>query len=150
MNDFIQKNIITIWVAAFVFEVLMGILAQSIAEKKGHSKNWFWAGFFLSLVGVAWAAGLPDEIVRRHLNIGSGNKNGDEVPFGGAIAADPIARPVGMNRDDGELAAVLSAAIAAMGEEEGRKFVMRSFRPVGEGSTAWNRAGRSRTANTHR
>jgi hypothetical protein len=149
MNDFIQKNIITIWIAAFVFEILMGMLAQSIAEKKGHTKRWFWAGFFLSLVGVAWAAGLPDEIVRRHLNISAKQPERGEQPYGGTV--QPGMQPsASREADDGELAAVLSAAVAAMGEEEGRKFVMRSFRPVGEGSTAWNRAGRGKAVNTRR
>lgn len=149
MNDFFERNIITIWVAAIVFEVLMGMLAQSVAEKKGHPKRWFWAGFFLSVVGVAWAAGLPDEIVRRRLNISSKvpeSHEAPEAPTKHEMTAVPKSREAG----DGELAAVLSAAVAALGEEEGRRFVMRSFRPMGEGSTAWNRAGRAKAVNTRR
>ena len=38
-----------------------GILAQVIADSKGHSGiRWFWIGFCLSIVGVLWAAKLPD------------------------------------------------------------------------------------------
>lgn len=135
MNDFVSSNIITIIAAAFVFEVLTGMLSQRLAEKKGHSKRWFWAGFLLSLIGAIWAAGLPDEALRRQLEGTSAQRK----------EAAAISTSGAENRmDEAELPAVISAAVAAMGEEEGRRFVMRSFRPAGEGSTAWNRAGRGR------
>jgi hypothetical protein len=146
MNEFVSKNIITIVAAAFVFEVLMGMLAQSIAQRKGHSKRWFWAGFLLSLMGAIWAAGLPDETLRRQLmNLDGQRKSPDD----GAVSAVKQAA-AGSAVDGGELAAVLSAAVAAMGGEEGRRFVLRSFRPAGEASTAWNRAGRGRPAQTRK
>jgi hypothetical protein len=144
MNEFIHNNIITVWIVFFVFEIIMGILAQSIAEKKGHSKHWFWAGFLLSLVGVVWAAGLPDEHLRRQLQ--RLNERDAAVPA-------PSCAPFGGGRaeqDELELAVVISAAVAAMGEAEGKGFVLRSFRPAGEGSTAWNRAGRLQTKRTYR
>ena len=141
MNEFYQHNIITIWVVAFVFEIVMGLLSQTIAEKKGHSKSWFWAGFLLSFVGVVWAAGLPDEKLRRQL------KSFGEPAGIGSVPTVPAAPPEG-RQDDGELVAVLAAAVAAMGEQQGKQFRMRSFRPVGESSTAWNRnlRGRAHTA----
>jgi hypothetical protein len=137
MNEFISENIITIVAVVFVFEVLMGMLSQHIAEKKGHSKRWFWAGFLLSLAGAIWAAGLPDEALRRQLASRElkREETGAAVPAAGANAETCAG--------DGELAAVLAAAAAAMGGEEGKKFVMRSFRPS-KGSTAWGRAGRGR------
>jgi hypothetical protein len=124
MNEFVSNNIITIIAAVFVFEVLMGMLAQHLAEMKGHSKRWFWAGFLLSLAGAVWAAGLPDEALRRQL-AGAGTKREEQ-----AAAAAPKQAPVHQinRKDEGELAAVLAAAVAAMGEKEGRRFVMRSFR----------------------
>lgn len=147
MNDFFANNIITIWVAVFVFEVLMGMLAQTIAEKKGHARRWFWAGFFLSFIGVVWAAGLPDETIREELKR-LRERHADATDTTAQGEAGMGASP--MREKGPELAAVLAAAVAAMGEEEGKKFVMRSFRPAGEGSTAWNRAGRGRAIVTHR
>lgn len=140
MNDFVSDNIITIIAVVFVFEVLTGMLAQRIAEKKGRSKRWFWAGFVLSAAGVVWAAWLPDETAERRTD---GDAGKSDRPAGSMV---PTAQPQEeeRSRDGGELAAVLSAAVAAAGEAEGRKFVMRSFRPAGESSTAWNRAGRGR------
>lgn len=140
MNEFVSQNIITIMAAAIAFEVLMGMLAQSIAERKGHSKRWFWAGFLLSLIGAVWVAGLPDELLRRQLAT-------RPIPMERPKAAAPreSRKPGALPKtEDAELAAVLAAAVASMGEEEGRRFVMRSFRPAGEGSTAWNRLGRGR------
>jgi hypothetical protein len=149
MNDFVANNIITIWVGVFVFEVLMGMLAQTIAEKKGHPRHWFWAGLLLSLVGVIWAAGLPDETMReqlRRLHEAPANLNPKAVSADQTVAASKMVE----SSDDVELAAVLSAAVAAYGEEEDKRFVMRSFRPAGEGSTAWNRAGRAKAASARR
>jgi Na+-transporting methylmalonyl-CoA/oxaloacetate decarboxylase gamma subunit len=140
MNDFVSQNIITIVAAAVAFEVLMGMLAQAIAERKGHSKRWFWAGFLLSLAGAVWVAGLPDELMRRQL---MERREPTERPK--AAAPKECRKTEETPKADGaELAAVLAAAVASMGEEEGRRFVMRSFRPAGEGSTAWNRLGRGR------
>lgn len=141
MNDFMANNIITIVASIFAFEVLMGMLSQRLAEKKGHSKRWFWAGFLLSLAGAIMAAGLPDEALRREFMAAAAKPA--EKP-GNKPAAPPAGRAPVRKPDDGEIAAVLSAAVASMGEQEGRRFVMRSFRPAGEGSTAWNRAGRGR------
>ena len=41
-----------------------------------------------------------------------------------------------------ELIAVIAAAVAMMAEQDGRKYVLRAFRPAGAASTAWSRAGR--------
>jgi hypothetical protein len=140
MNEFVSQNIITIVAAAIAFEVLMGMLAQASAERKGHSKRWFWAGFLLSIVGAIWVAGLPDELLRRQFMSRTERMEQPE-----AAAPQEYRKPEAMpNAGDAELAAVLAAAVASMGEEEGRRFVMRAFRPAGEGSTAWNRLGRGR------
>ena len=131
MNEFYQNNMLTIWVVAFVVEVLLGLLAQFIAERKGHTKRWFWAGFFLSLIGVIWAAGLPDEKLRKKVR---------QLTDGNVTAAvqQPQYSPAATT-DDGELIAVLSAAIAALGSRQGSQYILRAFRPVGAGSTAWSR-----------
>jgi hypothetical protein len=129
MNEFVSNNIITIVAAVFVFEVLMGMLAQHLAEMKGHSKRWFWVGFLLSLAGAVWAAGLPDEALRRQL-AGMSAKRDEQAAA--AVPKQAPVHPVNL-KDEGELAAVLAAAVAAAGEKEGRRFVMRSFRPVGGG-----------------
>lgn len=135
MEEFFLNNAITIYIVLFVFEVLMGILAQSIAEKKGHSKSWFWAGLLLSFIGVIWVAGLPDEHLRKELRrLGQTYQTAPVPASAGGYA------PAG---DDAELAAVLAAAVAAMGEADGARYALRSFRPAGEGSTAWRRAGRN-------
>lgn len=138
MNDFYSHNIITIWVVAFVLEIAMGMLAQTIAEKKGHSKHWFWAGFLLSFIGVIWAAGLPDETLRQQFRRLSDRSESPGIAESTPRSASSI------EENDGELAAVLSAAVAAMGDREGSRFILRSFRPAGEGSTAWSRAVRGR------
>jgi hypothetical protein len=147
MNEFITNNIITIWVVVFVFEILMGMLAQTIAEKKGHAKRWFWAGFFLSLIGVVWAAGLPDEALRQQLMHLHETHQGTVPECNTQTGTQVFAEA---DKDDTELLAVLSAAVAAMGEDEGRRFVLRSFRPAGEGMTTWAKAGRNRLHGTHR
>ncbi len=134
MEEFFRSNAVTIYIVLFVFEVLMGILAQSIAEKKGHSRSWFWAGLLLSFIGVIWSAGLPDEHLRK------------ELKRLGRQCQAPVPAPAGAYApagDDAELAAVIAAAVAAMGEEDGARYVLRSFRPLGEGSTAWRKAGRN-------
>lgn len=142
MNEFIAHNIITVVIVFLVLEVLLGMLAQSIAEKKGHSKQWFWAGFVLSLIGVVWTVGLPDEHLRRQLLRLSETR--DNVPVYESASAAPV------QPDESELAAVIAAAVQAIGDEEGTRFVLRSFRPAGEGSTAWNRAGRHQAKHTYR
>ena len=141
MNEFYQHNIITIWVVAFVFEIAMGLLSQTIADRKGYPKKWFWAGFLLSFIGVVWAAGLPDETLRSQFRK-FGETGGDCVRHASATMAEW--------QDDGELIAVLSAAVAAMGEQQGKQFRMRSFRSAGESSTAWNRNLRGKAHATNR
>lgn len=137
MNEFYQNNIIVVWVVAFAIEVVLGLLAQIIAERKGHSRRWFWAGFFFSLIGVIWAAGMPDEKLRKKVKqLGEGRT--------AAVASQLQAAAAAVAADDTELIAVLSAAIAAIGSQQGRQYILRSFRPAGTGSTAWNRAGRGR------
>ncbi len=132
MNEFIQNNAVILWVVAFVAEVLLGLLAQVIAERKGHPKGWFWAGFFLSVFGVIWAAGLPDEKLRKQIKQLSGSK---------PVASPAAVQPSPVNEDN-DLIAVLSAAIAAFGAQQGKQYVLRSFRPIGAGSTAWSRSTR--------
>jgi hypothetical protein len=140
MNEFVSNNIITIIAVVLIFEVLSGMLAQRLAEKKGHSKRWFWAGFLLSLAGAVWAAGLPDEALRQRLE----EENAKRRKPAPTVAPTAHLAENKRVRDEKKLVAVLSAAVAAAGESEGKRFVMRSFRPAGEGSTAWNRAGRGR------
>ncbi len=132
MSEFYQNNTVTIWVIAFVAEVLLGLLAQGIAERKGHPKGWFWAGFFLSIIGVIWTTGLPDEKLRKQIKQMGGS------PSSTTFQPQPAAPPA----DDTELIAVLSAAIAAFGSQQGKQYILRSFRPVGAGSTAWSRLTR--------
>jgi biotin transporter BioY len=38
--------------------ILVGILAQKLAAKKGYMA-YFWTGFFLSILGLIYVAGLP-------------------------------------------------------------------------------------------
>lgn len=133
MSEFYRDNSITIWIAAFAVQIAMGMLAQAVAERKGHSKRWFWAGSLLPLAGVIWAAGLPDETLRaemREMREKRDRNPGIAPCF--AAAAEPIS-------EECELAAVLAAAVEAFGEQQGAKYVLRSFRPAGAGSTAWNR-----------
>ncbi len=132
MIEFYQNNTITIWVVAFVAEVLLGLLAQGIAERKGHPKGWFWAGFFLSVIGVIWTAGLPDEKLRKQIKQMGGSR----------ASATLLPQPVASPADDTELIAVLSAAISAFGAQRGKQYILHSFRPVGAGSTAWSRSTR--------
>ena len=135
MEEFYQNNVITIWAGALAIEIALGLLAQVIAERKGHSKRWFWAGFFFSLIGVIWTAGLPDEKLRRKIKQLGESRAAAGSPLQQAAAPAQLA-------DDTELIAVLSAAIAAIGTQQGRQYILRSFRPAGAGSTAWSRAAR--------
>lgn len=59
------------------------------------------------------------------------------VPAPAPVAAAPVAQ-----EDEGELIAVLSAAVAMMTEGTGGKYRITSFRRVGTNAPAWNRAGR--------
>lgn len=138
MIHFLLENEITLFILVFVVEVLFGMLAQSIATGKGHPRKWFLAGFFLSFIGAIWAAGLPDKLVRDRLTAG---KSASAAPVISA-APEPVAA-MGEEQNDTELAAVLAAVVAALGEAEGKKFIMRSFRPAGASQTPWARAGRA-------
>jgi hypothetical protein len=139
MDDFYANNAITIWIAAIVFHVSMGLLAQAIAERKGHTGRWLWAGLLLSLIGVLWAAGLPDDTLRRQVKQ-LGERGGRQHEHIEQIAPVEAAQADGM--DGPELAAVLTAAVTAMEVREGKRFVMKSFRPAGAAGTPWSRADR--------
>ena len=45
--------------------------------------------------------------------------------------------------NEGELLAVIAAAIACMAQREGRKYKIKSYRRVRNSAAAWNMAGRS-------
>ena len=40
--------------------IIPGILSAKLARKKGYSGKYFWLGFFLSIFGLVYVAGLPD------------------------------------------------------------------------------------------
>ncbi len=42
------------------YAVACGVLARRSAKRKGHA-GYFWTGFFLGALGVAYVAGLPDK-----------------------------------------------------------------------------------------
>lgn len=49
MSDFVHL------LAVLCAHTIPGALACVIARKKGYSSAFFWAGFFLSIIGVIWA-----------------------------------------------------------------------------------------------
>ena len=42
-----------------VVTVIPGILASKLAKRKGYSGKYFFLGFFLSVIGLVFVAGLP-------------------------------------------------------------------------------------------
>ncbi len=46
-------------IGLILFGILMGFICSSLAKRKGHGKNWFWAGFFLGFIGLIWVGFLP-------------------------------------------------------------------------------------------
>ena len=125
MNVFLQYPILIV-LAYILAGIVTGLWSQSIAQGRGYEPKWFAAGFFLSLLGVLIAAGLP---LRQAAKVAQ--------PVAAPAPAAPVAAP-----DNNELIAVLAAAVAMLGEQEGRTYVLKAFRPANVSSTAWARAGR--------
>ncbi len=140
--DFFQDNLTLVLTVAFVLAVAQGMLAQALAEEKGHSKRWFWAGCLLPLVGVIWAAGLPDARLRAEVRELAQARRESAPP---QTAAVEPARQEREYEDMGELAAAVTASLAAMGTDANMRPVLRSIRRAG-GPTAWARAGERRRA----
>ena len=56
--------IVTILLTYIIIGVICGILSQKLHDNKGYPGG-FWIGFFLSIVGLIYSAGLPDLVSRR-------------------------------------------------------------------------------------
>ncbi len=127
MNVFLQYPILIV-LAYILAGIVTGLWSQTIAQGRGYEPKWFAAGFFLSLLGVLIAAGLP---------LRESAKTAAAKPVAAPAPAAPVAAA-----DNNDLIAVLAAAVAMLGEQEGRTYVLKAFRPTNAASTAWARAGR--------
>lgn len=95
-------------------------------------------GTLILLVIVFWAFGAIMSAV--------GKKGKTEKKAVKKAPAAPAAKPAVMPaaaQDDDELIAVISAAVAAIYDSDGRKYVVRNVRPVsrGGGRPVWAAAG---------
>jgi hypothetical protein len=138
MLDFFADNAVIVVTGIFVCCVALGMLAQALAQEKGHGKQWFWAGCLLPLVGIIWAAGLPDVRLRDELR--QLRQPPAEKAEGTAVAQ----RDQDQDRDT-EIAAAIAASFAVLQGSTGRRFLLRSFRRA-PGPTVWARSGSSRGA----
>lgn len=61
-------------ISAIVMMVIFGFISHKLAVKKGYT-GYFWTGFFLSVVGLIYVAGLP--MSSAACDISAPNRDGD-------------------------------------------------------------------------
>lgn len=113
---------------------------MNLSETLGTGVNALVIGMgivFLVLLILIVVIGLMEKSIRRR---GAQKDIGTASPAGrGESAGDPPPPPDA--GEGGEIAAVIMAAVVAMGRAEGRSFRLTAFRRAA-GVTAWGRAGR--------
>lgn len=93
---------------------------------------------------------LIGSIVLMNKAVNAGNNRSSKKSEKSVPAPEPE-MPVEMDAsgdDDDEVVAVIMAAVAAMGQAEGRVFRLKAFRRTGE-TPAWNKAGRQLIMDSH-
>ena len=64
MPDVVTANLdhgtmIALLVVYVIIGLVCGVISGSIAKAKGHTINYFFAGFFLGALGILWVGFLP-------------------------------------------------------------------------------------------
>ena len=59
LGEILSKQIFFVILGAIISGIILGYLSSSLHSQKGYDGG-FWMGFFLGIVGLIYAAGLPD------------------------------------------------------------------------------------------